>query len=362
MDLQIKYFGISRLIDFVMFNWKDILIALGIFMIFVMFKGTFSKMIVKAFKKLKFLKSEDNEKGLDEALIKPLNRFMLFLGIYFAAKYLPFSPITDVIMTKLLKSLLVITLASGFYHMEFLYEGIFNRFDNKLNLGTSNMIKQVTVKLTRAIIIVLATAMVASEFFDVNGFIAGLGIAGLAFAMAAQDTLGSLFAGLSIILDKPFDVGDWISCNGIEGVVEELSFKSTRVRTFTKELVSVPNQILANNPISNFTRRGLRRVNFHLGVTYSTTAGQIAALNKEIEEYILSKDLVDKENVIVKFESFNNSSLDILINYFTTTTVLTEYLTVREEINMGIMDIMVKHGVSAAFPSTSIYFENKLER
>lgn len=352
--------AINDFYNYLVGNWKDLAIAFSIIFVFFIFKARISKMIIKFASKVKFINSKSSKEELEKVLLKPLNRLIIFLGIYLAFGYLPFSQNVDVVMTKLFKSALIITFASGLYHMESIYEGLFYRFEDKLNLGASAMIKQVTVKLIRAVIIVLAVAIVASEFFDVNGFVAGLGIAGLAFAMAAQDTLGSLFAGLSIILDKPFDVGDWILCNGIEGTVEELSFKSTRIRTFSKEVVSVPNQILANNPISNFSRRGMRRVNFKLGLTYSTTKDQMVEVGAKIEKILIEDNRIENENIIVRFDGFNDSSLDILINYYTKTIVFKEYLKVKEDINLQIMGIIEECNVSAAFPSTSIYFENEI--
>ncbi|MGB3367664.1 MAG: mechanosensitive ion channel family protein, partial [Acidaminobacteraceae bacterium] len=327
--MNIDLGGINDIYNYFVYNWKDIVIALSIFLILFIFKTKISKLIIKLSSKVKFIRSKSTREQLEKVLLKPLNRLIIFIGIYLASGYLPFGQGVDLVMTKLFKSAIIITFASGIYQMESIYEGLFNSFEYKLNRNSSAMIKQVTVKLIRAVIIVLAVAIVASEFFDVNGFVAGLGIAGLAFAMAAQDTLGSLFAGLSIILDKPFDVGDWILCEGIEGTVEELSFKSTRIRTFSKELVSVPNQILANNPISNYSRRGMRRVNFKLGLMYSTTRMQMFEVSSRIEKILIDDDRIDNEYIIVRFDGFNSSSLDIFVNYYTKTIVYLEYLEIK---------------------------------
>jgi len=354
--------GINDIYNYFVDNWRDIVIALSIFSILFIFKTKISKLIIKLSSKVKFIKSRSTRVELEIVLLKPLNRLVIFLGIYLAASYLGFGRGVDGVMTKLFKSALIITFASGLYHMESIYEGLFHSFQYKLNRTSSAMIKQVTVKFIRLLIIVLAVAIVTSEFFDVNGFVAGLGIAGLAFAMAAQDTLGSLFAGLSIILDKPFDVGDWILCEGIEGTVEELTFKSTRIRTFSKELVSVPNQILANNPISNFSKRGMRRVNFKLGLMYSTTKEQMLEVSSKIKEILIVDERIENENIIVRFDGFNDSSLDIFINYYTETIVYLEYLEIKEDINIQIMGVIEECKVTVAFPSTSIYFENEIRK
>lgn len=132
----------------------------------------------------------------------------------------------------------------------------------------------------------LGFVTVAREWnYDISAFIASLSIGSLAVAFAAKDALANVFGSMIILLDKPFKIGDWIKANGIEGIVESVSFRSTCIRTFPQELVYIPNSLLSNTPITNYTLRERRRIDFTLGLTYGTTAAQI-------EEFIFKLKII----------------------------------------------------------------------
>jgi MscS family membrane protein len=213
-------------------------------------------------------------------------------------------------------------------------------------------------QVARMTIIVILLVLVLRELgFDVSGIVTGLGVGGLAFALAAKDTLANWFGALMIFTDHPFDIGHWIKTSTLEGVVEEIGMRSTRVRTFAKTVVSVPNSALANDVVENLSRMPMRRVYFTLGVTYATTPAMMRESVARIEEILKKHPQVDQELIMVKFTDFGDSSLNILIYYFTTTTKWAEFLTIRGEINLAIMEALGEIGVSVAFPSRSIYFD-----
>jgi len=143
----------------------------------------------------------------------------------------------------------------------------------------------------------------------------------------------------------------------VEGTVEDITFRSTKIRTFAQALVTVPNSSLANEPITNWSRMGKRRITFHLGVTYSTTRDKLEKCVKSIRKMLEEHPGIHKETIFVNFERFNDSSLDIFMYFFTNTTNWGEYLNVREDVNFRIMEILEQEGVSVAFPSRSIYIE-----
>ncbi|MBD3347037.1 MAG: mechanosensitive ion channel [Chitinivibrionales bacterium] len=191
--------------------------------------------------------------------------------------------------------------------------------------------------------------------YSVSGIIAGLGIGGLAVAMAAKDTLANFFGSMMILADRPFKKGDWIKIQDNEGVVEEIGFRSTRIRTFPKTLISIPNSVLANESIDNYTRMPKRRVKMTVGVTYETTAEQMENAVKGIEKLLTTHEDVSQEFMMVKFTDFGASSLDILVYYFTNTTDWSEHLAVRQEINLAIMRLIENMGLSIAFPTRTLH-------
>jgi len=211
-------------------------------------------------------------------------------------------------------------------------------------------------KTLKLFIIITAVLVVAQNMgYSVSGLIASLGIGGIAVAMAARDTIANVFGSVMILVDRPFTVGDWIRTAEFEGVVEEIGFRSTRIRTFEKTLVNVPNSSLANMVIDNIDARSVRRVNMRIGLTYDTTPEQMDAAIRGIEEILQKHPGVDQSYRLVKFDEFADSSLSIFLYYFTASKVWEEYLQVRQEVNLAIMHLLEELGLSFAFPSRTVY-------
>jgi len=207
--------------------------------------------------------------------------------------------------------------------------------------------------------VVAFVLIVQNMGYSVSGLIAGLGLGGLAVALAAKETLSNLFGSATIFIDRPFHIGDWIKTDDFEGVVEEVGFRSTKVRTFAKTLVTVPNGKLADMVIDNYSRMPKRRVKMSIGVTYDTTAEQMRKAVETIKRILREHKEVDQEFFLVYFTDFGASSLDIFVYYFTKTTVWEEYLRVREEINLAIMEELEKLGVSMAFPTYTVHLKEQ---
>lgn len=341
-------------------------IALVIFLVFMIIRTIFVKYIYKLLHKA----TRKTQTNLDEKILlafeKPLKALFLILGIYFATIYLLSELGVEVSTISqfrlILRSSLIILIGWGCYNLTTPHSVLYEELSQKYNLKVDKILFPFLSKVLRVVIIMLVISIVASEWnFDVNGFVTGLGIGGLAFALAAKDALANIFGGLVIILDKPFSIGDWIQTTQVEGIVEDISFRSTKIRTFGKALVTVPNSILANEAIKNWTRRGLRKIDFTLGVTYDTPKEKIQNCVRKIKDMLIQHPQIDNERIIVNFDKFNDSSLDIFLYFFTYQTEWNKYLDVKEDINYRIMDILEGEGVSVAFPSTSLYFETPVK-
>ncbi len=212
------------------------------------------------------------------------------------------------------------------------------------------------VKTVKIFLYIVGTIyLIQSLGYSISGVVAGLGIGGLAVAMAAKDTLANLFGSIMLLTDRPFRVGDWIKSGNDEGVVEQIGFRSTRIRTFAKTLISIPNSIIASTSINNFSRMPKRRVKINVGVTYDTTADQMEKLITQLRDFIKNHPQVDKKFFLVDFTDFGASSLDILIYYFTITTDWAKHMQYRQDINLSIMRIIEEMGLSIAFPTRTVY-------
>jgi len=290
------------------------------------------------------------------AFKKPVETLFIILGMYIALLYIPLPLAADVFIHRLFRSILVVILAWGFYDLCGNNSLLSVELKERLNLD--QMLIHFFSNAIRFVILALAVVIIAQEWdYDVNGFIAGLGLGGLAFALAAKDALANIFGGIVIIMEKPFVIGDWIATPSVEGTVETISFRSTKIRSFSQSLITIPNSILAGEAITNHSRMGKRQINFYLGLTYGTSGNKVEICVKRLKQMLIDHPGVHPETILVNFEKFNDSSMDIIVYCFTNTTVWAEYLEVRQDINLKIMAILDQEEVSLAFPSRSIYME-----
>jgi len=191
---------------------------------------------------------------------------------------------------------------------------------------------------------------------DITALAAGLGIGGIALAMASKESLENLLGSFTIFFDQPFTVGDTVTVGTVTGTVEKVGFRSTRIRTFDKSLVTVPNKKMIDAELDNLGMRPVRRVKFNIGLTYETTPEQIKAIVTDIQEMINMHAKTNQDGR-VRFQEFGSSSLDIMIMYFVDSPKWNDLIDVKEDVNYKIMEIVKKHNSDFAFPSTTVYLQ-----
>lgn len=225
-----------------------------------------------------------------------------------------------------------------------------------------DIIVPLLTKTSFVIVYLIGAVIVASAFtIDVTGLIAGLGIGGLAFAFAAKDTLANFFGSIMLVLDRPFDIGDVIDADGILGIVEEVGFRSTRIRTFNDSLITISNGNLMNRSIDNMGKRRFRRLNTTLGVEYGTPAAKIEAFCEGIRQLILSHKWTRKDSFHVYFDGFGASSLDIKLMVYWETDDYARELAERHRLNVDIMRLAKEMGIEFAFPTQTLHVINQTE-
>ncbi|MDX2186062.1 MAG: mechanosensitive ion channel family protein [Opitutaceae bacterium] len=218
------------------------------------------------------------------------------------------------------------------------------------------------IKKTLIVIFFIVGALLTAQSLgaDVKAFLAGLGIGGLAFALAAQDTLSNVFGSVVVAIDQPFKVGETVQIGPHIGTVEDIGLRSTKIRTLGKSLLTIPNKTVAAEAVTNLSRFTARRVEQTIGLTYNTKAGQLEEVVDEIRKIIATDDGVDPTSPIVQFSSFGASSLDIFVVYLTRTADFAEHLRVKQRINLAIMRSVEGRGLSFAFPTQTIQLEGPL--
>lgn len=203
-----------------------------------------------------------------------------------------------------------------------------------------------------------ALLLVQSFGYSITSLLAGLGIGGVAVALAAQDTIANFFGSVMIFADKPFQIGDWIITGKVEGTVEEVGFRSTRIRTFYNSVVTVPNSKLASSDVDNLGLRRYRRIKEMLSLTYSTTAQQMQAFVEGIRAIIQANRFMRKDFYEIHFNGYGNSSLNVLVYCFLEVNSWSDELREKHNFFLEILRLAEELGVEFAFPTQTVHVDS----
>ncbi|MFD1040011.1 mechanosensitive ion channel family protein [Virgibacillus byunsanensis] len=339
---------------------KDISISIGIILLFLLFRKIFAKYVFTLLLKLSKRAPNDFFSYIFIAYEKPVRWLFTIIGIYIAVDYFPYLEQSNPLFLNIIRSSVIFIIGWGLFNLSSSSSLIFFKIEEKYKVDIDDILIPFLSKALRFIVVAISITVIAQEFdYDVNGFVAGLGLGGLAFALAAKDAIGNLFGGIVIITEKPFTIGDWIETPSVEGTVEDITFRSTRVRTFADALVTVPNATIANESITNWSEMGKRQITFSIRVTYDTSQDKIEKVVKQIKDLLVNHSDIHQETIFVTFDKYKEDGLDIFLYFFTNTTAWGEYLDVREEINFKILEILENEEVSIAIPSRRLYVESQ---
>ncbi|MEM1348873.1 MAG: mechanosensitive ion channel family protein [Myxococcota bacterium] len=309
--------------------------------------------------------AERTDTAFDERLIQafrePLGWFLNLLGCYIAVLVLGLSQGVQAGALLVIHVVGIVLIAWALYAGVEAVVGALNDYADATESRIDDALVPLVRSLLRVVVVVVATMMIIEEFgYNATSLVAGLGIGGLAFALAAQQTLANLFGSLMIFTDRPFGPGDWIKTKHGEGIVEDVGLRSTRVRTFSKSLLSVPNADIAGAPIENFSEMTMRRIKTDLALSYATTPAQMKFILAELRALIEREEKMFHDAYYVNFVGFEASSLTVMILVFTTTTDFGEFMEIRQRFFLNIMNLVERAGTSLAFPSQSLYIETPI--
>jgi len=336
----------------------QILIGLGIFLIFLLFRGLVGKVIIRRLEKI----AKKTSNKLDDAFVKamegPARFFPIVIGFFIASYYLEFSPESQGFIDTLNRTLITILI---FWLLHQFIQPVSYLLGGLEKVLTRELIGWIIRALKILIIILGAAAVLDLWGIKIGPIIAGLGLLGVAVALGAQDLFKNLISGILVLVEKRFKIGDWIIVeNIIEGIVERIGFRSTVVRKFDKSLAIIPNFQFAENAVINVSSITHWKISWILTLQYSTTVEQLKKIRDEIEKYITThKDYKTSLGHAVRVDKFSDSSIDMYIRCFTVTDDWDEWLKVKERLAIEIKQIIEKNNASFAFPSQSIYVEKK---
>ncbi len=333
-------------------------LALLVFFVFMGLRNLFTRFLLAALKRGAARTKTDVDDRIIDALYEPVRFIPVVMGIFFATSILDVEEGTRLFFYNLNRSLVAFTLFWSFYKVTAPVSLLLMRAQGVLTRAMIDWI----IKTARIAFIVLGAATILELWgIAVGPIIAGLGLFGVAVALGAQDLFKNLIAGLFIIGERRFNAGDWVCVDGVvEGTVQQIGFRTTTIRRFDRAPVYVPNARLADNAVTNFSRMSHRRILWMIGVEYRTSMAQLKVIRDEIERYILESDEFAKPEEVptfVRIDSFNDSSIDIMVYCFTRTIVWGDWLEIKERLAYKVKEIVEGAGTSFAFPSRSLYLE-----
>tara|TARA_B100000401_G_scaffold32789_1_gene19622 strand:- start:1244 stop:2290 length:1047 start_codon:yes stop_codon:yes gene_type:complete len=336
----------------------QIVIGLGIFLIFLIFRGLISKLIIKKLEVISKKTSNKLDDTFVKAMVGPARFLPIVLGFFFASYYMTFSDDTRSFVDNINRTLITILL---FWIIHQIIEPISYVLSGLDKILTRELIGWIIKSLKILIFILGAAAVLELWGIKIGPIIAGLGLFGVAVALGAQDLFKNLISGILVLVEKRFKMGDWILVEGIiEGIVEKIGFRSTTIRKFDKSLAIIPNFQFAENAVINVSQTTNWLISWIITLQYDTTIEQLKNIRDQIENHIKDNDDYNKDiGLAVRVDKFSDSSIDMYVRCFTKTSSWNEWLKVKEKLAISVKQIVEKNGASFAFPSQSIYVEKK---
>lgn len=239
---------------------------------------------------------------------------------------------------------------------------IMKRAGDHLDVQASKSVRHFLSAIYSVLVIAFAAIMIITELgYNVNALITSLGLSGLTIALAAKDSAANFLGGLILITERPFEIGDSISCGEIEGVVEDISIRSTKIRTGPGSLTTVPNSNLSDAAITNWSGNSMaqRRADFTLGLLYDTTEEEMRTFLGSVRTMLESDPDIQADTVLVRFSALSASSLDIQVRFYTTQPGYGDHMRILERVNFSLIELAKTNGVEYAYPTQTLYIQNE---
>lgn len=329
----------------------DIAIAIIVIGIFCILSSAVSYFIIKIFK----WKEKDKKKIKANAFYHPVKAAFIVLGIYLGFYILDLPKDVMKFIYRFLEIAIICIVAKGLANIFAPNSILMQKIGQSSRLGGNKNLTNFTGKIAKAVIYVIAGVLIISEWYDLNGLIAGLGLGSVVVALAAQDIAKSLMAGATILLDKPFVVGDWIQTKEYEGTVVDITFRSTKVKTSEDTIVAIPNEKLTQEAVVNYAKMEKRRYSFNIKLPLKTNSDTIETVLNRIKFVLAHNKDVIQDDIVVECNSILGDGINIIIIIYTKITKYADYLTFRTGVNETILNILDSEGIRLANPSQDIY-------
>lgn len=338
----------------------QISIAIGIVILFRISSSIVSRTIIRILRP----KTKEKRDTRKNPFYLPLRIGFTYIGIYIALNILTetLQINTEIlaIITKIVKVSMILFIAKAFGDGLEYKKGTFTNIKSKSGKEVDEATVKFTLRAIKILIYIFAGFVVISELgYNISGFITGLGISGVVLTLAAQDTAKSLIGGISIFIDRPFKVGDYIKVGDYEGTVEDIKFRSTSVRTVENSVLHVPNSEMSVSAIINYGEMEKRRYYAKLVLELDTKLEKVEEVKTQIEKMLKEKEEVIQDSVIVKFQEISDNGIDVSVIAYINRVNYREFLEIKEQINYAIMAILQSENVELAYNTQTIYVKKR---
>lgn len=298
----------------------------------------------------------DLREAIQRLVIAPVRYLLIAFGLWLAARLLELPPNTFTFVILITRTLVILAVALVLYRvieLVLLSSGTLSRL-------TGTVINESLLPFARTGLNIVLAAMVlviiVQEWgYDVSGLVAGLGLGGLAFSLAAKDTLSNLFGFTAIVGDRPFVVGDYIKTKDVEGSIEYVGLRSTRVRQLDQAMVTVPNSMLADAAILNWSRLSRRRIDSTIGIPYGTPSYVLTELIDRLRALLNNWQAVDQDTIVVYFINFGPTALEVLVRCYLDLSDWKEFTAEKERLLLAIMQVFEEMHIEINSPNRVVY-------
>ena len=343
-------------------NASEIIIGFIIFLIFYVFRSFFARFIINRLHKIVKKTSIKTDDILINVIEGPIKFLPVVIGFFIATTYIDINTELMGFIENLNRTLITIFIFWLLHQLIVPFSFLIKNFEEKLTTALVDW----TLRGLKLLVIILAIVAILELWgIKVGPVIAGLGLFGVAVALGAQDLFKNLISGIMILTERRFMIGDVINVKGEAlGTVEQIGFRSTLIRQFDTNIITVPNFKFAEQSVTNFTRRQHRRIRWIIGLEYKTNIEQLKNIRNKIKDFIDQDDSFANDgssyfkSSYVRIDNFSDSSIDMLVQCFTKTINWDEYMEIKERLAINIKEVVESEKAGFAFPSQSIYVES----
>ena len=343
-------------------NASEIIIGFIIFLLFYVLRRLFARFIIGRLNKIVLKSKTTIDDTIVDVIEGPLKFLPVVVGFFIASSYINLSDEVQNFFDLINRTLITIFIFWLLHQLIVPFAFLIKSFEEKLTTALVDW----TLKGLKFLVIILGIVAILELWgIKVGPVIAGLGLFGVAVALGAQDLFKNLISGIMILMERRFMIGDVIHVsNEAEGTVEQIGFRSTLIRQFDSNVVTVPNFKFAEQSVTNHSRRFYRRIRWIIGLEYRTSVDQLKNIRNKVKNYIDKEDSFANDgssyytSSFVRIENFSDSSIDMLVECFVKTAKWENFIEIKEKLAIEIKEIVENENAGFAFPSQSLYVES----